>query len=738
MKPTEFLDESSARCPKCKCNTVTTADDKCKLCGTSKLDEEGGRWVYDNNGNAREISAREAAAQAAARIASMQKIKNQGNNPFVDDEYGNHQKHTKDEHGNVFHEDENLEEVKSGEIANHPWVCRRARTPKGDGEVIRLCREHTFSQMVPFVTMVWVKLDSGKTVEVRQNQVKIAKKTGVEEAKKGDLRKSVKDWAADSKAHAEAKKERDAMVKRIEANKAAGKKPYDMEDAFKKDDTSKKEVKEVKHFRTAYGYAGGRNERTGGTYKQKQPGEKKEHTVYCSQCGGEFKRSNKNGFSHCNDHKGLTNLDEDTSSSSIAVAPSGKTGPSGPAGSLFGGPQKRVKETKVKKTVKESSEAWKDYYSSTDELAQEILAYVAKKFNGQAWFKGGSYAYKVDVSKPNQLMASDGSPVKCKDVAQGLGDYCDAGVFDDFVNADQSYWNEYFRPVKQRNTPWGDQEEHEMSNMRGETKKSNILKGIVLAEYSTAAQRAEAEKSYQEFLAKGGKPKPAPDVKYKEPAPGTGCAGTRVAGRGEAARGGGSGKPGLKSRTGKAAYNPIARPKIMGEDEQINEYKPKIIPKTLAGGKLNPNHPGNAQAIKDQQAQHQARKDGAAQERRHKAARAQERKRKEAEKEKAAAKGRKAKAALGPDTPTTPLEKKAQDAMWQVWNAIAPDMMQAIKGGGYDDDEAMLEDPYYVAEVCCDANHMQTFAHLSPEEEREILDNLDRKTLARLASNFGI
>ena len=729
MKPNEFLDESSAHCPKCKCNTVTTHDDKCKLCGTTKLDEEGGRWVYDNNGNAREISAREAAAQAAARIASMQKIKNQ--------EKGSNEK-------NPFIDDDQLEEAKSGEIANHPWVCRRAKI-KGTGEVgevIRVCREHTFSQMVPFVTMVWLKLDSGETKEVRQNMVRIAKKTGIEEddisdrwdknfangashpmndkdlKKKYDIYVSQCDkagkphiswgswalnnakktgveeglggssqfnngarvklkpeyaddpnevfivsqcdpernrcWIGDKQgrgwyasfsqlmpasktrrveeAHAMPPHNPPAIVRPASANATkhikvptAKKKQRFMDEPddgilntpTKKVRKEETELEEVKHFRTAYGWAGGRNERTGGTYKQKQPSEKKEYTVYCSQCGGEFKRSNKNGFSHCQHHEGLTNLDEDTSSSCIATAPGGKTGPAGPAGSLFGGPEKKVKETK-----------------------------------------------KV-------------------------------------------------------------------------IKRSSIGEGIQLAEYSTAAQRAEADKSYQEFIAKGGKPKQAPDVKYKEPAPGTGCAGTRVAGRGEAARGGGSGKPGLKSRTGKAAYNPIARPKIMGEDEQINEYKPKEIPRTLAGGKLNPNHPLNAQAIKDQQAAHADRKAGAAAERHRKSAKAAELRQRQAEKEKARKAGEKAKKALGSDRPNTPLEKKAQDAMWQVWNAIAPDMMSAIRGGGYDEDEDLLEDPFWIAEVCCDANHMQTFAHLSPEEENEILDTLDRKTLARLAANFG-
>jgi hypothetical protein len=653
MKPTEFLTEGNQHCPKCDCNTVTTDTGKCKLCGTKKLDEkqvveqqmldvaaifleakkqgdkatmlaaqqklaelnevkhfrtaygwaggrnektggvhkhpgnkeytvycsqcggefrrnnkngfshckdhdgmhnydldeEGGRWEYDRNGNMHEKTPQQAAAHAKANLARM----NKSSNPFDDDdEYGNHQTHAKDEHGNVFHEDENLDEVKSGEIANHPWVCRRAKI-KGTGEVgevIRVCREHTFSQMVPFVTMVWIKLDSGETKEVRQNHVQIAKKT--------------------------------------------------------------------------------------------------------------------------------TGLDEDTSSSCIAVAPSGKTGPSGPAGSLFGGPpERKVKETK--KVVKRSN------------IGEGIA--LAESF---------------------------------------------PGPFKSFQEA-----NEYFRdkahergnnPVQQFGE--GDAEKYRRFVMSHVQKKTNEGK---LNEYSTAAQRAEAEKSYQEFIAKGGQPKPAPNKKYKEPSPGTGCGGTRVAGRGEAARGGGSGKPGLKSRTGKAAHNPIARPKIVGEDGQLNEYKPKIIPKTLAGGKLNPNHPGNTSAIASEKEAKYKRQERAKQERTARTASAQERKRREAQKEKARKAGQKAKASLGSANPTNPLEQKAKDAMFDVWQAIAPDMMQAISGSndGYSEDEDLLNDPFWVAEVCCDANHMQTFAHLSPEEEREILDTLDQKTLARLASDFG-
>jgi hypothetical protein len=152
-----------------------------KAWNKAHLGEEGGRWVYDNAGNMREIPASQAAATRKANLDRMKAA----SNPFDDDEYGNHQKRQPDEYGNVFNEEETLDEVKSGEIANHPWIARRAKI-KGTnevGEVIRLCREHTFSQMVPFITMVWIKLDSGETKEVRQKNVLISKKTpGMDES----------------------------------------------------------------------------------------------------------------------------------------------------------------------------------------------------------------------------------------------------------------------------------------------------------------------------------------------------------------------------------------------------------------------------------------------------------------------------------------------------------------------------------------------------------------------------
>lgn len=282
---------------------------------------------------------------------------------------------------------------------------------------------------------------------------------------------------------------------------------------------------------------------------------------------------------------------------------------------------------------------------------------------------------------------------------------------------------------------------------RAKKKKSNIGEGINIAEWASQEDKAKFAKDYEDFIANGGKPKAAPDVKYKEPAPGTTLGSTRVAGRGEAARGSGaSGRPGLKSKTGKAAYNPIARPKIASE-AQLNELKPKIIPRTLAGGKLNPNHPMNAEPIaKEKEAIYQ-RKEQQRQNRAALAASGYKRPPTQAAKEKAKEKKRdqlrakfnKVRAKLGRDTPQTPLEKKAQDAMWQVWNAIAPDAIAAMKYPGYTvEDEMQLEDPFYIAEVCTDANVMQTFAKLTPDEEREILDTLDSITLARLASNFGI
>ena len=85
------------------------------------------------------------------------------------------------------------------------------------------------------------------------------------------------------------------------------------------------------------------------------------------------------------------------------------------------------------------------------------------------------------------------------------------------------------------------------------------------------------------------------------------------------------------------------------------------------------------------------------------------------------------------DKPTTPLEKKAQDAMWRVWNDIAPDLQSMHGAHAFERD---FLNPYAVAEVCVDASRLQTNGELSDAEEAEVL-KLDDKTLARLCSRFG-
>jgi len=89
------------------------------------------------------------------------------------------------------------------------------------------------------------------------------------------------------------------------------------------------------------------------------------------------------------------------------------------------------------------------------------------------------------------------------------------------------------------------------------------------------------------------------------------------------------------------------------------------------------------------------------------------------------------------DQARSPLEQKAKDAMFQVWQAIAPDIRSAW-GADSEEVEDELSDPYTVAEWCYDANRLTEFGDLTQEEEDEILNKLSRRTLARLASNFGI
>jgi len=60
------------------------------------------------------------------------------------------------------------------------------------------------------------------------------------------------------------------------------------------------------------------------------------HTVYCSQCGGEFKNKLKTGFSHCANHKGMKNYDL-AEQGAVEGLQGGKTEHSGPKKGLRGG-----------------------------------------------------------------------------------------------------------------------------------------------------------------------------------------------------------------------------------------------------------------------------------------------------------------------------------------------------------------------------------------------------------------
>ena len=118
-------------------------------------------------------------------------------------------------------------------------------------------------------------------------------------------------------------------------------------------------------------------------------------------------------------------------------------------------------------SVNESS----DQTTDPKELAfmnKIIIKTLKTRFKGKAWFKGGSYSYLLDASKPNMMQASDGAPIRVKNFVNGLEDYCDAGVVADLFDAglwlDPDTVAEYLRPYKAIR----DQESHELANMRGD------------------------------------------------------------------------------------------------------------------------------------------------------------------------------------------------------------------------------------------------------------------------------
>lgn len=69
-----------------------------------------------------------------------------------------------------------LDEAKSGPIKNHVWLGKKVKTPDGVGTVTSVERNPTFSQMVPWVTAVWVKFPGKEYAkEYRKDDVRPVK-----------------------------------------------------------------------------------------------------------------------------------------------------------------------------------------------------------------------------------------------------------------------------------------------------------------------------------------------------------------------------------------------------------------------------------------------------------------------------------------------------------------------------------------------------------------------------------
>ena len=96
--------------------------------------------------------------------------------------------------------------------------------------------------------------------------------------------------------------------------------------------------------------------------------------------------------------------------------------------------------------------------NKTAEYNKLIIEILDKFYSGKAWFKGGSYAYLLDTSKPTKMAASDGSPVSIKNFVHGISGWADKYAAEDFFDAldqndDIDYWDrhlaqDFFREFK--------------------------------------------------------------------------------------------------------------------------------------------------------------------------------------------------------------------------------------------------------------------------------------------------
>lgn len=146
-----------------------------------------------------------------------------------------------------------------------------------------------------------------------------------------------------------------------------------------------------------------------------------------------------------------------------------------------------------------------DEIKSFNKLITEILK---KYFGGKAWFKGGSYAYLLDVQNPKKMFASDGSEVKIDNFVHGVEGWSDNYARDDFFNAldsddDIKYWTkeaalDYFRPVKPGENR--EQARHEldmmgMSEQKQTTEKSMTILKDLLSINTKQIQETEVNKA---------------------------------------------------------------------------------------------------------------------------------------------------------------------------------------------------------------------------------------------------
>lgn len=143
------------------------------------------------------------------------------------------------------------------------------------------------------------------------------------------------------------------------------------------------------------------------------------------------------------------------------------------------------------------------------EAVNEVVNFCLEEyFGGKAWFKGGSYAYLMDINKPNVMLGSDGGVVQIESFAQGIRDYADSYVAVDMFNIakkyswDEDFAKEFFRPYtggpKRGITH---QIDHELDN-QGLLEGTDNVASIISSEISKLISDGHTEVSPDVIIAK--------------------------------------------------------------------------------------------------------------------------------------------------------------------------------------------------------------------------------------------